>query len=212
MAASHALPGAPGAPFLAIGVTAASLAVAQAVQPAFGHSVYLICTPGLLACVAMGGWIPAASGILVAAVGGFLIERLAGLPMAESSLRAALIVIAGLGFAAWLVRRGREPTVVTGPLAPFSDDPANALIDCARVAELNQPLCAVANYLGAARIMIARLELEDDELIEAVTRASAQVTRADGLLRTGRQPANPKAATELHSQGRWPPEHPPRSR
>jgi phosphoglycerate-specific signal transduction histidine kinase len=55
-------------------------------------------------------------------------------------------------------------------------------MDPAILSELSQPLSAVSNYLGAARNMIARLELEDDELLDAVTRAGEQMARARGLL------------------------------
>lgn len=52
--------------------------------------------------------------------------------------------------------------------------------------ELNQPLSAVANYLRAARNLIARLELEDDDLIDAVARAGDQAVRAGEIIRTMR--------------------------
>lgn len=52
--------------------------------------------------------------------------------------------------------------------------------------ELNQPLSAVTNYLRAARNLIANLELEDDDLIDAVTRAGDQALRAGEIIRTMR--------------------------
>src|SRR5690606_13954550 len=52
--------------------------------------------------------------------------------------------------------------------------------------ELNQPLSAVANYLRAARTLIANLELEDDDLIDAVARAGDQAVRAGEIIRTMR--------------------------
>jgi two-component system sensor kinase FixL len=52
--------------------------------------------------------------------------------------------------------------------------------------ELNQPLSAVANYLRAARNLIARMELEDDDLIDAVARAGDQAVRAGEIIRTMR--------------------------
>jgi two-component system, LuxR family, sensor kinase FixL len=52
--------------------------------------------------------------------------------------------------------------------------------------ELNQPLSAVANYLRAARNLIARMELEDDDLIDAVARAGDQAVRAGEIVRTMR--------------------------
>ena len=52
--------------------------------------------------------------------------------------------------------------------------------------ELNQPLSAVANYLRAARTLIAKLELDDDDLIDAVSRAGDQAVRAGEIIRTMR--------------------------
>lgn len=52
--------------------------------------------------------------------------------------------------------------------------------------ELNQPLSAVANYLRAARNLIARMELDDDDLVDAVTRAGDQAVRAGEIIRTMR--------------------------
>lgn len=56
--------------------------------------------------------------------------------------------------------------------------------------ELNQPLSAVANYLRAARNLIARLELDDDDLLDAVARAGDQAVRAGEIIRTMRDLAN----------------------
>lgn len=52
--------------------------------------------------------------------------------------------------------------------------------------ELNQPLSAATNYLRAARNLIARLELEDDDLLDAVSRAGDQAMRAGEIIRTMR--------------------------
>lgn len=52
--------------------------------------------------------------------------------------------------------------------------------------ELNQPLSAVANYLRAARTLIANLELDDDDLLDAVSRAGDQAVRAGEIIRTMR--------------------------
>jgi two-component system sensor kinase FixL len=52
--------------------------------------------------------------------------------------------------------------------------------------ELNQPLSAVANYLRAARTLIAKLELDDDDLLDAVSRAGDQAVRAGEIIRTMR--------------------------
>lgn len=65
---------------------------------------------------------------------------------------------------------------------------ANSMGEMASVLahELNQPLSAVANYLRAARNLIARMELEDDDLIDAVARAGDQAVRAGEIIRTMR--------------------------
>lgn len=52
--------------------------------------------------------------------------------------------------------------------------------------ELNQPLSAVANYLRAARTLIANQEIDDDDLIDAVSRAGDQAVRAGEIIRTMR--------------------------
>lgn len=69
---------------------------------------------------------------------------------------------------------------------------ANSMGEMASVLahELNQPLSAVANYLRAARNLIARLELEDDDLLDAVGRAGDQAVRAGEIIRTMRDLAN----------------------
>lgn len=65
---------------------------------------------------------------------------------------------------------------------------ANSMGEMASVLahELNQPLSAVANYLRAARNIVARMELEDDDLIDAVARAGDQAVRAGEIIRTMR--------------------------
>lgn len=62
--------------------------------------------------------------------------------------------------------------------------------------ELNQPLSAVANYLRAARTLIAKLELKDDTLIDVVTRAGDQAIRAGHIVRTMRDLATRGAAEQ----------------
>jgi two-component system sensor kinase FixL len=52
--------------------------------------------------------------------------------------------------------------------------------------ELNQPLSAVANYLRAARTLIANLEIDEDDLLDAVSRAGDQAVRAGEIIRTMR--------------------------
>ncbi|WP_293354414.1 PAS domain S-box protein [Phenylobacterium sp.] len=69
---------------------------------------------------------------------------------------------------------------------------ANSMGEMASVLahELNQPLSAVTNYLRAARNLIARMELDDDDLIDAVARAGDQAVRAGEIIRTMRDLAN----------------------
>ena len=49
--------------------------------------------------------------------------------------------------------------------------------------ELNQPLSAIANYIRGARTIVARLELADDDLLEAVDKAGDQAIRAGEIIR-----------------------------
>lgn len=63
--------------------------------------------------------------------------------------------------------------------------------------ELNQPLAAVSNYVRGARTMAARLELSEDDLIEALDKAGDQAIRAGEIIRrmrgmVSRQVADPK--------------------
>jgi two-component system sensor kinase FixL len=65
--------------------------------------------------------------------------------------------------------------------------------------ELNQPLAALANYLNAARTLVARLELPDDALITAITRAGDQAVRAGHIVRSMRELAT-RGGTQLRSE------------
>ncbi len=49
--------------------------------------------------------------------------------------------------------------------------------------ELNQPLAAISNYVRGARTMTARLELRDDDIIDALDRAGDQAIRAGEIIR-----------------------------
>ena len=305
---------------LALGVCAVSLAIQVIVRPVFDHAVYLLCAPALLICAAYGGWLSTVTAVALTAVGGFLLEGLSGLPLAERGGRAALYLLVGLGIAAvirrqvvqreaiaeriaaqserqalleasleivadglvvvddrgvirsfnhaaerlfgWsgeallgqsftrLVPAGQAADLSPAPLRP-GEDPSNACRQLTglkkdgttfpmelRIAEvgtpagrllpmvvrdltsnaeadrrsehlhaqlaqvwglnsmgemasvlaheLNQPLSAVANYLRAARNLIARMELDDDDLADAVTRAGDQAVRAGEIIRTMR--------------------------
>lgn len=61
----------------------------------------------------------------------------------------------------------------------------NSLGDMAAVLahELNQPLSAITNYVRGARTIVSRLELPDDQLLEAVDQAGAQAIRAGEIIR-----------------------------
>lgn len=65
--------------------------------------------------------------------------------------------------------------------------------------ELNQPLSAVANYLRAARTLIANLEIDDDDLLDAVSRAGDQAVRAGEIIRTMRDLAT-RGGTEQKAE------------
>jgi two-component system sensor kinase FixL len=65
--------------------------------------------------------------------------------------------------------------------------------------ELNQPLSAVANYLRAARTLIAHHEVDDDDLIDAVSRAGDQAVRAGEIIRTMRDLAT-RGGTEQKAE------------
>ena len=65
--------------------------------------------------------------------------------------------------------------------------------------ELNQPLSAVANYLRAARTLIANLELDEDDLVDAVSRAGDQAVRAGEIIRTMRDLAT-RGGTEQKAE------------
>jgi two-component system, LuxR family, sensor kinase FixL len=65
--------------------------------------------------------------------------------------------------------------------------------------ELNQPLAALANYLHAARTLIAKLELQDDTLITTISRAGEQAVRAGQIVRSMRELAT-RGGTQLRAE------------
>ncbi len=308
-----------GGQFLAVGVSAAALALLFALRPTFSHSVYLFGAPALLACAAYGGaWSSVTAAVLVTA-GGFYLEGLTELSLVERAVRAGLFLTLGLGIAGWVralmaqrlaaaeiiadqaereellqasleivadalvliddrgvIQSFSRPTerlfgwdaqdligqnfsrlmppgedgALTGQAGREGDASgstrqvtglkkdgqtfpmevrvgevtiagrrlltmvlrdmtslfeaerrseelrqqltqvwsANSMGEMASILahELNQPLSAVANYLRAARNLIARMELEDDDLIDAVARAGDQAVRAGEIIRTMR--------------------------
>lgn len=305
---------------LAIGASAAVLAVPALARPLFDHAVYLFCAPALLVCALFGGWRSTASAALLTGAGGFALETLAGVPLAERLGRTGFYVLIGLAISAVIRRlkaQGETRAAEAGALRArlslleasleivadalvvvdaerriqtFSqaaerlfgwsaaevlgqdvgrlmpaDQPAdlspapsvegeegtgayrqvtglkkdgstfpmelrvgevsarsgphltmvvrdltsnleaerrseelhaqltqvwsmNSMGEMASVLahELNQPLSAVANYLRAARNLIARMELDDDDLVDAVARAGDQAVRAGEIIRTMR--------------------------
>lgn len=309
---------------LAIGASAAVLAVLYALRPTFSHSVYLICAPVLLACAAYGGAGATLTAALLMTAGGFTLDGMAGLSLLERGTRAGLFLALGLGITAWvrslIAQRMAAAEIIAdqaereellqasleivadalilsddqGTIQSFShpaerlfgwaaseivgqninrlmpsdeggaltggargDDAdvsgsyrkltglrkdgatfpmevrigevtiasrrlltmvvrdltsiqeaerrseelrqqltqvwsANSMGEMASVLahELNQPLSAVANYLRAARNLIARMELDDDDLVDAVARAGDQAVRAGEIIRTMRDLAN----------------------
>jgi two-component system sensor kinase FixL len=310
---------------LAIGVSAAALAVLFALRPMFSHSVYLLGAPVLLVCAAYGGAWPSLTAALLMTAGGVYLESQTDLTLMERVVRAGLFLTLGLGIAGWVrslmaqrlaaaeiiadqaereellqasleivadalvliddrgviqsfshpaerlfgwndhevigqnvsllmppgedgaltgdgtagdgadvsgsyrkltglrkdgatfpmeVRIGevtiasrRLLTMVVRDMTSIREAErrseelreqltqvwsANSMGEMASVLahELNQPLSAVANYLRAARNLIARMELEDDDLIDAVARAGDQAVRAGEIIRTMRDLAN----------------------
>jgi two-component system sensor kinase FixL len=303
---------------LAVGVSAIVVAAQYLLRPVFDHSVYLLCAPALLACAILGGPWSALTATLAMTAGGFGLETLAGTPLPERGVSAALFLALGLGIAEGLRRLDRQRdaaqrraieqadreallqaslAIVADALVvvndsgeiqsfsqaaerlfgwtaaevvgtsfsrlmppgeglPLAGNPAhedlsgshrqvtglskdgdqfpmelrigeaktaggrfltmvvrdlssmqeaerrseelraqltqvwslNSMGEMASVLahELNQPLSAVTNYLRAARNLIARLELEDDDLIDAVARAGDQAVRAGEIIRTMR--------------------------
>jgi two-component system sensor kinase FixL len=303
---------------LAVGLSAVVLAVVYAVRPVFGHSVYMLGAPALLACAWVGGPLGGLTAAVLMTLGGFWIDGLADIPLTERILRGVLFL--GLGAAAAVVVRrifdqrraaaeliadqaereallqasleivadalavlddrgviqsvshaaerifgwsaaelvgqnfsrlmppgedaaltggsdgadvsgstrqltglrkdgetfpmevrvgqvgggeSRLLTVVVRDLTSMHEAErrseelraqltqvwsANSMGEMAQVLahELNQPLSAVTNYLRAARNLIARLELNDDDLIDAVARAGDQAVRAGEIIRTMR--------------------------
>ena len=52
--------------------------------------------------------------------------------------------------------------------------------------ELNQPLTAISNYVNGARAIVTRIELADDDLVDALDKAGAQAVRAGDIIRRTR--------------------------
>lgn len=180
---------------LAVGVSSALLVTALVARPFADLSVYLICAPGLLICGLFGGWRATTSAAVLTAIGGLLFERLTPGSVVDGIARAALYMLLGLGLAA-LIRRLEAQSVRRDADLQAQVWRLSAVVEMASVLsrELNQPLSAVTNYLRAARNHIARLELDDDDLLDVVVRAGDQSVRAGEILRTVRDLATRSGA------------------
>jgi C4-dicarboxylate-specific signal transduction histidine kinase len=190
--------------FLALLTAVAVMAAHLALGPLLAHSLYLLAIPAAVAVAALVGPAAGVSATAILSVGAFAADGSTGLELAERILRAAVLAASGLA-AAWgslQVRRAWAARAARGVEdAQESERHAqelraqltqvwslNSMGEMASVLahELNQPLSAVANYLRAARTLIAKLELEDDDLIDAVSRAGDQAVRAGEIIRTMR--------------------------
>ena len=117
-----------------------------------------------------------------------------------------LVALAGWSaFGASVFLRWRERSARTGVPVTSDDQPdrgdeleahawtVNALneVISALADELNQPLAAMTNYVRGARALAARLELPDDDLLDAVELAGDQALRAGEIVRRMRTLASP---------------------
>jgi signal transduction histidine kinase len=181
--------------FLAL--TAAGLAVAAQVlvSPLLDHSTYFLGALALLGCAVLRGGAAALTTTVLLAVGGYFMDDRAQLPEPERIVRALAFLSGGIvgAFAVERISAARPPRLTAPPEPPAhvprgqgeSGWSANATTEtAARLAhELNQSLTAVTSYLRASRTLIARLELKDDALIDAVSRAGDQALRAGRMVR-----------------------------
>jgi signal transduction histidine kinase len=185
----------------------AALALQFLMRPAFDHSAYLLAAFALLVCAALRGGPSTLSAVVLLTVGGFAADGRAGLPDLERVVRGGIFLgagIAGAFFAQRIVtlRGARAERPAPEPADTREADrraealhaelteawSQNSMGEMASVLahELNQPLAAVTNYLRAARTLIAQLELNNDDLVDAVSRAGDQAVRAGEIVRTMR--------------------------
>ena len=185
---------------LALGALAVVVAAHFLLGSAFRHSIYLLALPMLVVCAAFGGAASVLTATLALGAAGAIFDGPANLAALERIGRLALFVTTGAGLAAltwrWSpARAAAEPRQADdGAAEELSVRLAgawnqSAINEMASVLshELNQPLAALANYLRAATTMIARLELKDDALIQAVSRAGDQAIRAGQIVRSMRE-------------------------
>jgi C4-dicarboxylate-specific signal transduction histidine kinase len=188
---------------LALVAAIAVMALHLGLGPLFAHSIYLLALPAVLAVAAGAGPAGGVSATAILAVGAFIADA-PNVDAPERLLRVAVFVTSGLGgaWASYYVRRAWAAQTARGAEdAQESERHAqelrtqltqvwslNSMGEMASILahELNQPLSAVANYLRAARTLIAKMELDDDDLIDAVSRAGDQAVRAGEIIRTMR--------------------------
>jgi C4-dicarboxylate-specific signal transduction histidine kinase len=188
---------------LALVTAVAVMAVHLGLGQLFAHSIYLLALPAVLAVAGGAGPAAGVSATLILAAGAFAGDG-AVIEGPERLLRAAVFLTTGLAgaWASHYVRRAWAAQAARGAEdAQESERRAqelrtqltqvwslNSMGEMASILahELNQPLSAVANYLRAARTLIAKMELEDDDLIDAVSRAGDQAVRAGEIIRTMR--------------------------
>jgi signal transduction histidine kinase len=206
---------------LAISSVAGVLALQFGLTPLFDQSVYLLAFAALLLCARMGAAGSVLTATVLLAAAGWMADAKLDLGVVQRGMRAVLFLLAGLGLA-YIARRFRNTAQAAGAAPPARDAQAleaaearsealgaqlaqtwsqNSMGEMASVLahELNQPLAAVTNYLRAARTLIANLELEDDDLIDAVSRAGDQAVRAGEIVRTMRDLAT-RGGTHLQPE------------
>ncbi len=192
---------------LAALAAAVALTLQVLLKPVFDHSAYLLGGFALLVCAALRGGPSVLTAVVILTVGGFVADGRAGIPDMERVVRAGVFLAAGIAGAFFAQRivsarqaraqRPASPAVDTHESDRRAEElhaqltqawSQNSMGEMASVLahELNQPLAAVTNYLRAARTLIAQLELEDDDLVDAVSRAGDQAVRAGEIVRTMR--------------------------
>jgi C4-dicarboxylate-specific signal transduction histidine kinase len=190
--------------FVAFVASVTALAAHLALGPLLAHSVYLLAVPSLLGVAGFMGPAAGLTATIILTAGAFAADGAAGIHEPERLARAVLFVVVGLGVSAasrqlrraWAARPAHNPERELEAERRAEELRAqltqvwslNSMGEMASVLahELNQPLSAVANYLRAARTLIAKQELDDDDLLDAVSRAGDQAVRAGEIIRTMR--------------------------
>jgi C4-dicarboxylate-specific signal transduction histidine kinase len=183
---------------------AATLALHMALLPALQDSIYLVGALAVLVCGALAGGTSALLAAVLLAAAGWL--RDVEPSQLERGLRTALFLLLGLAIAVWAERLRRRPPGATArpealhaQLAQVWSQNTMGAMASMLAHELNQPLAALTNYLRAARTLIAQAELQDDDLMDAVSRAGDQAIRAGEIVRTMRDLAS-RGGTHLQPE------------